>query len=106
MVWADTQAHWNSGHWELGTLAHWEQRTCSSLDRGKACPSYEWAGVAKTAVYLYCYGHALNLACVDTIKNSKIPQDSLEVAHEITKLIKYFPKREAVQLSKRYLLTQ
>ena len=50
----------------------------------------------KRAIYLHCYGHSLNLACVDTMKNSKILKDCLEVAYEITKLIKYSPKREGI----------
>ena len=50
----------------------------------------------KRAIYLHCYGHSLNLACVDTMKNSKLLKDSLEVTYEITKLIKYSPKREGI----------
>ena len=45
---------------------------------------------------MHYYGHALNLACVDTIKNSKRLKDSLEVAHEITKLTNYSPKWEDI----------
>ena len=43
------------------------------------------AGVAKKlldeeprAVYAHCYGHALNLACGDTIKCSKLMKDALD----------------------------
>lgn len=52
------------------------------------------SGVAKLviaqearAIYTHCYGHALNLACGDTIKKCKIMKDALDITHEITKLI-------------------
>ena len=39
----------------------------------------------KTAVYTHCYGHSLNLAVGDTIKNIKSLQDvSMDTAHEIS----------------------
>ena len=44
------------------------------------------------AIYTHCYGHALNLAACDTIKQSKLMKDALETTHEITKLIKYSPR--------------
>ncbi len=49
----------------------------------------------KRAVYTHCYGHALNLAIGDTIKQSKVCRESLETAFEISKLIKFSPKRNA-----------
>jgi hypothetical protein len=49
----------------------------------------------KRAVYTHCYGHALNLAVGDAIKKSKICRSALESAFEITKLIKFSPKRSA-----------
>ena len=50
-----------------------------------------------TAVYTHCYGHSLNLAASDAIKNSKLMKDALDTTHEITKLIKFSPRREAIQ---------
>ena len=47
------------------------------------------------ALYTHCYGHALNLACADAIKHNKVMKDTLDTAHEIVKLIKYFPKRQS-----------
>ena len=38
------------------------------------------------AVYIHCYGHALNLAVGDTVKQIKMLRDALEVTHEISKL--------------------
>ncbi len=40
--------------------------------------------------------HALNLAASDTIKQSKIMKDALDTTHEVTKLINYSPRREAI----------
>lgn len=47
----------------------------------------------KRAIYVHCYAHALNLAVGTTLKQSKICSDSLDVALEISKLIKFSPKR-------------
>ena len=48
------------------------------------------------AVYTHCYGHSLNLAVNDVFKIIKVIKDALGVTHEVTKLIKYSPKREAI----------
>ena len=48
------------------------------------------------ALFTHCYGHSLNLAVCDYIKKCKIIHDAMDVTHEITKLIKYSPKRGAV----------
>ena len=69
------------------------------------------SGVAKRiqelesrAVYLHCYGHSLNLAACDTIKHSELMKNALDITHEVTKLIKYSPRREAIyqQLRERH----
>lgn len=64
------------------------------------CPGLK-KGVATTiiqkeprAVYTHCYGHALNLAVCDTIRGCKVLRDSMDTVHEISKLIKYSPKRD------------
>ena len=48
------------------------------------------------AVFTHCYGHALNLAVGDTVKQSEVINSSLETVQEIVKLIKRSPKRDAV----------
>ena len=60
------------------------------------------SGVAKQlreleprALYLHCHGHALNLAVGDAIKNCKYTNDALDVAFEVSKLVKFSPKRSA-----------
>ena len=68
---------------------------------GAAAMAGTRSGVAKLvlaqearAIYTHCYGHALNLACGDTIKKCKIMKDALDITHEITKLIKKSPARD------------
>ena len=48
------------------------------------------------AVYIHCYGHALNLACSDVVKNSQTIKNSLDTAYEIVKLVKKSLRREAI----------
>ena len=45
------------------------------------------------AIYTHCYGHALNLAVGDAVK---VVKDALQVTHEITKLLKFSPRRDAI----------
>ena len=59
-------------------------------------------GVAKVlldeeprALYNHCYGHALNLAVGDCVKQGKLMKDALDVVIEVSKLIKKSPKRDA-----------
>ena len=46
------------------------------------------------AIYTHCYGHTLNLAAGDAIKKCKVMKDTLDIAFEVSKLIKYSPKRD------------
>ena len=39
--------------------------------------------------------YTINLAASDSMKTSRIVKDVLETTHEITRLVKYSPKREA-----------
>ena len=48
------------------------------------------------AVFTHCYGHALNLACSDAVKNCQIMKNSLDTCYEIIKLVKKSPRREAI----------
>ena len=47
-------------------------------------------------MYLHCFGHALNLAVADSVKKSKVCCDALEIAMEVTKLVKSSPKRNVL----------
>ena len=61
------------------------------------------SGVAKRikdveprAIFSHCYGHSLNLAVSDVFKDIPLFRDTLDTSMEITKLIKFSPKREAI----------
>ena len=49
----------------------------------------------KRAIYTHCYGHSLSLAVSDCVKKCKVCSDALDTAFEITKLVKFSPKRES-----------
>ena len=49
------------------------------------------ADIEPRAIFTHCYGHALNLAVADTVKQSKVMRNALETTYEIIKLIKYSP---------------
>ena len=48
------------------------------------------------AIYTHCYGHVLNLACNDSIKQCKLIKIPLDTTHEICKLIKKSPHRDCM----------
>ena len=52
--------------------------------------------VVSEDLFTHCYGHTLNLAASDTLKQCKLMKDALDTTHEITKLIKYSPRREGI----------
>ena len=45
------------------------------------------------AIFVHCYGHALNLAASDTVKHNKILRDTLDTTLEVSKLLKFSPRR-------------
>ena len=48
------------------------------------------------AVFTHCYGHSLNLAINDIVKNCRLMKSTMDVVTEISKLIKKSPKRDAM----------
>jgi len=48
------------------------------------------------ALYTHCYGHATNLACSDSISKVRVVKDAHDTVHEITKLVRNSPKRDAL----------
>ena len=46
------------------------------------------------ALYTHCYGHALNLAVGDCVKQCGLMRSALDVVAEISKLVKKSPKRD------------
>ena len=62
-----------------------------------------WSGVATLiwkeeprAILIDCYGHSLQLAVSDTVKQMKTMLDALDTINEISKLLKYSPKRDTL----------
>ena len=52
--------------------------------------------VEERAIFTHCYGHALNLAVADVVKESRIVRDVLDTVREITKLLKYSPRHDSL----------
>ncbi|XP_011402633.1 PREDICTED: zinc finger MYM-type protein 1-like [Amphimedon queenslandica] len=48
------------------------------------------------AILVHCYGHSLQLAVSDTVKKIKTMADALDTTNEISKLLKYSPKRDTL----------
>ena len=55
-------------------------------------------GVAKriqdeqpSAFFTHCYGHSLNLAASDTLRQCNTMKTALDITHETIKLVKYSP---------------
>ena len=48
------------------------------------------------ALFMHCYGHALNIAMCETIKKSKVYRDTLDVTYEVCKLVKFSPKKNVI----------
>ena len=48
------------------------------------------------ALFTHCYGHSLDLAACDSINNSKIVKNALDVTYEVCKLLKYSPRRDSL----------
>ena len=67
----------------------------SAMSGAKSGVVKRMCDIEPRAVYTHCYGHALNLACGDTIRQCKLMQDALDTTHEICKLVKKSPRRDA-----------
>ena len=48
------------------------------------------------AFLTHCYGHSLNLATSDMVKGCTTMKKMLDTVQEITKLVKYSPRRQAL----------
>jgi len=67
----------------------------SNMSRSRNGVATQIAREENRALYVHCFGHVLNLAVADTVKQSKVCRDALETALEVTKLVKFSPKRNA-----------
>ena len=68
---------------------------CSAMTGKKKGVATQIKKIEPRSLYTHCYGHALNLACSDSIKNSMVIKNALETSFKITKLIKNSPKRDS-----------
>ena len=80
------------------------EKLCGQCPDGASAMSSSKCGVAKRicgleprAVYTHCYQWpSLNLAAGNTLKRCKLIKDALETTRDITKLIKYSPRRDGI----------
>ena len=56
----------------------------------------EFSDEEPRALFTHCYGHALNLADRDSIKQYKLMKDALDTTYKISNLVKYSPKRNTI----------
>ena len=56
----------------------------------------EIKSIEPRALYLHCYGHSLNLAVADTLKEIRPMADTLDHCLEICNLLKFSPRRDAI----------
>ena len=99
----------------VSVLLHVLQRLNQSIHNvlGQCCDdassmSGRKGGVAKQlcdrerkALYKHCYGHAINLACNDSIQQCKLMRDALYSCQEIIKLVEFSPRHDCVFSSSR-----
>ena len=68
---------------------------CSTMTGTKNGFAAQIKKLSEECLLMYCYCHSLNLAVGETIKNIPLLKDTLDMAYEITELIKKSPRREA-----------
>ena len=56
----------------------------------------EIKSIEPRALYLHCYGHSLNLAVANTLKEIRPMADTLDHCLEICNLLKFSPRRDAI----------
>ena len=64
------------------------------LGKGLVLQPKNRKSVQPKAIETHCYGHSLNLSVKDATKSNRLINDVLEIVIEITKLVKFSPKRE------------
>ncbi|SMN02628.1 hypothetical protein SPONN_1502 [uncultured Candidatus Thioglobus sp.] len=69
---------------------------CSTMSGCKTGVAKRVRDEEPRAVFTHCYSHSLNLAANDYVKKSPLMKASLETTHEITKLVKLSPRRDAI----------
>ena len=68
----------------------------SNMAGSKSGVSTQLSKEEPRAAYTHCYGHALNLAVNDMMKKNRLMSDTLNTTSEISKLLKFSPRRDVV----------
>ena len=68
------------------------------------CVSNKILSKNSKSFFTHCFGHDLNLAVRDTVKNALFLKDSMNTAYEISNLIKKSPKRDFSENLIRYIV--
>ena len=68
----------------------------SAMSGYRTCVAKHINDIEPRAVFILCYDHALNIAENDSLKQLNLIKDVLDTSREITKLIKYSPRRERI----------
>ena len=70
----------------------------------KNCVSNKILSENPETFFTHCFGHALNLAVGDMVKNVLFLKESMNTAYEISDLIKKSSKRNFSENSERYIV--
>ena len=68
---------------------------CSTMSGVKTGVAAQIKAMEPRALFTHCYGHVLNLACADCIKQLKVIKHALDTTLKITKLVEKSPKRNS-----------
>ena len=64
---------------------------CSTMVGAKGEVSAKTAELLPRAFFTHFFGHALNLAVIDTVKRSPVMKDCLDCCWEVVQLVKFSP---------------
>ena len=67
----------------------------SNMSGAKKSVATQIAADEPRALFLHCYGHSLNLAMCETIKQCQATCNAVDVTHEIGKLVRFSPTQNA-----------
>ena len=65
------------------------------MGKKKGVATFIKRDVQALALSTHCYAHSLNLTCGDWVGNSTVVSNSFDTSYEITKLVKFSPKRDS-----------
>lgn len=74
---------------------------CATMSGPKTGVEVQLKKEEPKALYTHCYAHATNLACSDSIRQVETVRDAHDTVREITKLVKYSPKRDTPSKNER-----